>query len=216
MSDRWFRLYESVVNDPKVQRLPGEVFKGLINLWCIASANDGRLPSIADMAFTLRTSEAKVMGLIKMLSEAGLIEADETGFVPHNWNGRQFKSDVSTNRVKQFRERKKSVSRNADETFHETPPETEQKQIQNSEPKGSARLPLPDPERDLFARGKTVLGKEAGGLITKLLKAKNGEIALARAAIEQASVKENPREYIGAIIRGRDPPPDEQRWDPRL
>ena len=65
-----------------------------------------------------------------------------------------------------------------------------------------------DPERDLFRRGKEVLGKDAGGLIAKLLKAKDGKIALARAAIETASTKSDPREWIGAHIRGKpdDPP----------
>ena len=36
-----------------------------------------------------------------------------------------------------------------------------------------------------------------------LLDAKGGSIPLARAAVEQASTKEDPREYLGAIIRGR-------------
>jgi hypothetical protein len=47
-----------------------------------------------------------------------------------------------------------------------------------------------------------VLGKQAGGLISKLLAAKQKNIALARAAIEQASTKSDPREYIGRIISG--------------
>jgi uncharacterized protein YdaU (DUF1376 family) len=59
-------------------------------------------------------------------------------------------------------------------------------------------------EADLFDRGKAVLGKTSGGLIKKLLNAKGGNIALARAAVEQASTKSDPREYLGAIIRGRD------------
>ena len=61
----------------------------------------------------------------------------------------------------------------------------------------------PDPEVELFNRGREVLGKQAGGLISKLLAAKQKSIPLARAAIEQASTKSDPREYIGAIIRGR-------------
>lgn len=61
--------------------------------------------------------------------------------------------------------------------------------------------PLADPEADLFRRGKQVLGQGAGGLIKQLLKVK-GKPELARAAIEMAAVKQNPREYIGAIIRG--------------
>lgn len=60
----------------------------------------------------------------------------------------------------------------------------------------------PDPERELFARGKEVLGNEAGGLIAKLLKAKNKNVALARSVIETASQKQDAREYVSAVIRG--------------
>lgn len=62
--------------------------------------------------------------------------------------------------------------------------------------------PPSDPEVELFRRGKEILGANAGGMIRQLLSAKGGKAPLARAAIEQASTKENPREYIGAIIRG--------------
>lgn len=57
------------------------------------------------------------------------------------------------------------------------------------------------PEREYFMRGREVLGKGAGGLIGKLLKAKGGNVALARAAIETASTKENPSEFVAACCR---------------
>jgi len=69
-------------------------------------------------------------------------------------------------------------------------------------------------EVDLFRRGKKLLGDNAGGLIKNLLKAKEGKIPLARAALEVAATKQNPREYIGGVIRGADPPSD--YVDPRL
>lgn len=56
-----------------------------------------------------------------------------------------------------------------------------------------------DLERDLFVRGKQVLGRSSGGLIARLLKAKDGNVALARSAIEYASTKEDPREYVARI-----------------
>lgn len=57
-------------------------------------------------------------------------------------------------------------------------------------------------EADLFRRGKQILGPASGGLISKLLKAKGGSIPKARAAIERASEKHDPREYIGRVVRG--------------
>jgi hypothetical protein len=51
-----------------------------------------------------------------------------------------------------------------------------------------------DEEKELFARGREILGKSAGGLIAKLLRAKGGVVSLARAAIEAAASKDNPGE----------------------
>jgi hypothetical protein len=48
---------------------------------------------------------------------------------------------------------------------------------------------LSDQEQDLFRRGKEVLGPSAGGKIKSLLIVK-GEVALARAALEQAQRNE--------------------------
>lgn len=77
-------------------------------------------------------------------------------------------------------------------------------------------LPQPTEEADLFRRGKQVLGENTGGLISKLLKAKSNNIPLARAAIETAATKNNPREWVGRVIRNRDPPERDQTIDPRL
>jgi hypothetical protein len=65
----------------------------------------------------------------------------------------------------------------------------------------------PDATADaqLYTRGREVLGKAAGGIVTELKKHFGGNIALARASLEQASTKHDPREYLGAIIRGKRP-----------
>jgi hypothetical protein len=125
----WFRMYETVLDDPKVQRLPGDTFKGWVNLLCLAKRHDGVLPEIGDIAFALRLSETEVRLLLETLMRAGLIDDGDAGLTPHNWGGRQYLSDVSTDRVKRFRERERNVS----ETVVETPPETETETEQNRE-----------------------------------------------------------------------------------
>lgn len=67
----------------------------------------------------------------------------------------------------------------------------------------AAAPPSDDQEKQLFERGKQVLGQDAGGLIAKLLKAKGKNIAAARAVIETASNKQKPREYVGGVLRGQ-------------
>ncbi len=90
----WFRVYNDVVDDPKVQRLEPSLFKALINLWCLTSAYNGVLPPIDEIAFKLRMKPQKAQRVLNALKAAGLLEDDNTGTHPHNWIGRQFKSDV--------------------------------------------------------------------------------------------------------------------------
>lgn len=122
---RWFRVYDDLIDDPKVQRLPDRLFKALINLWCLTSKNGGHLPAIEEIAFKLRLSEAKATSLVGELKAAGLIDEVDGQSCPHNWNGRQYKSDGSTPRVKRHRERQRNVSCNVSSGVSETPPDTE-------------------------------------------------------------------------------------------
>jgi hypothetical protein len=62
------------------------------------------------------------------------------------------------------------------------------------------------PEAEFYSEGKKILKTNSGGLLKNLLTAKDGNVALARAALLTASTKQDPREYIGAIVRGRDKP----------
>jgi DNA-binding MarR family transcriptional regulator len=94
----WFRVYTELVDDPKIQRLEPLLFKALINLWCLAKANDGVFPPVDEIAFKLRMKPEKVQRVLTELRAAGLIDDDERGARPHNWDDRQFTSDGSTPR----------------------------------------------------------------------------------------------------------------------
>jgi predicted transcriptional regulator len=128
MSARWFRFYDEVIDDPKVQSLSGDDFKMWINMLCIASKNEGIFPSFDQIAFHLRTDERGVERYTERLLNAGLIDRRNGGvngyhYAPHGWDKRQFKSDTSTERVKRFRQR-----------VSETPPETETETDINNPP----------------------------------------------------------------------------------
>lgn len=69
-------------------------------------------------------------------------------------------------------------------------------------PNGYDRHLASDQKTQLYERAKQILGDNSGGLISKLIKAKGENVALARAAIETAASRSDAREYIGAIIRG--------------
>jgi hypothetical protein len=55
----WFRVYQSILDDPKVRQLSAKNFRALINLWAFASQNHGALPSENDIAFKLRLSRMR-------------------------------------------------------------------------------------------------------------------------------------------------------------
>jgi hypothetical protein len=65
-------------------------------------------------------------------------------------------------------------------------------------------------EAAYFRRGKEVLGSSAGGLLASLKKHRGGSVPLARATIETASTKENPREYVARILLGQPTGPPER------
>jgi hypothetical protein len=118
--NQWFRFYSEVLEDPKVQRLPRELFRTWVNCLCLASRLDGVLPAIADIAFALRLPEKEAAKRIAALTSAGLFDRDGEALHPHNWKGRQFQSDGSSERVKRFRARKGNVACNVSETAMET------------------------------------------------------------------------------------------------
>jgi hypothetical protein len=139
---RWFRFYDDAINDPKVLRLSDELYRAWTILLCFASKHEGKLPPADDIAIALRLKPSKVCEWITKLVSGGLIDKTGTGFEPHNWNGRQYKSDVSTERVKRFRNGKRNVS----ETASETPPEQKQTTEQS---RAEARPVVSDSEKVL-------------------------------------------------------------------
>lgn len=74
----------------------------------------------------------------------GLVDQIGEKTEPHNWNGRQFQNDVSTERVKRFRERQKkpheTVSRNAPDTEQTT--DTEQNRTEKKKERAEVALPI--------------------------------------------------------------------------
>ncbi len=105
---RWFRFYDDAVNDPKVQRLEPALFKAWVNLLCLASKNEGWLPPIDDVAFSLRLSEEEAGQMVDALISSGLVDEIDGKCAPHNWHERQYKSDSSAERVKRFRDKKRN------------------------------------------------------------------------------------------------------------
>jgi hypothetical protein len=129
---RWFRMYADVLDDPKVQKLPPDLFKVWVNLLCLAARNDGMLPPMEDIAFALRLSQDVTVTVTADLVKRGLLDEGEA-LSPHNWAERQFKSDTPESaaerkRKQRAREKQQQTSDNVTECHSDshaevTPPE---------------------------------------------------------------------------------------------
>lgn len=135
---RWFRFYDDAMNDPKLLRLSDAMFRAWVTLLCIASKHEGKLPPTCDVALMLRTKPTTIAMWVTELTAAGLLDNVDGCYAPHNWEGRQYKSDSSNERVKRHRETKRNVTCNVTDTVTVTPPEqkqtTEQKQSRADAP----------------------------------------------------------------------------------
>lgn len=84
---KWFRFYSDALDNPKVQRLPGELFKAWVNILCLANRSKARgvLPPLEDVAFALRLSEEQAAEVIAELVRRGLLDERDDGTGPHDW-----------------------------------------------------------------------------------------------------------------------------------
>jgi uncharacterized protein YdaU (DUF1376 family) len=117
-------------------------------------------------------------------------------------------------------------SSNTTGTQAETRPDIEENQRDNlcpPSPSPSIVLPLSskeaadaapapskvDPQKPVYELGKRLLG--SGGQVTNLIRHHGGDLAATMYTLQLAEGKAEPREYIGAILRGDRPP--ETDWD---
>jgi hypothetical protein len=117
---RWFRFYNDAMRNSKVAQLSDANFRLWVELLCVASENDGRIPHDEALKTVLRRRLDHLQGGLRALLKAGLIDALTVGYAPHDWDKRQYKSDVSTERSRKHREKC-----NVAATVNATPPDTE-------------------------------------------------------------------------------------------
>lgn len=114
MSYSWIKLYDEILDDPKMGRMPDWLWRRAIELFLLAgrNRNDGQLQPVPDMAYTLRTSEEKLTESLRALSEVGVVHEAQPGqWVVTHFAKRQERIS-NTDRVRDYRKRQ----RNADET----------------------------------------------------------------------------------------------------
>jgi len=110
----WFRLYNDVLDNPKVQKMPGDLFKFWANVLCLSSKLNGQLPGTSEIAFRLRVSDHDAEIMISSLVERDLIEFivvnGDRVMAPKGWAARQPNRDKSKDRMRKLRSRKRQVT----------------------------------------------------------------------------------------------------------
>ena len=116
MAQEWLRLHRRTVNNPKLQRLGLEVVGFWTNCLCL-SDDDGYLPAVSDIAWSMRVTETVTETFLVTLQRNNLITRDDDGRLRlHDWDDHQKRSDSSTDRVRKFREKRQKHTETQDET----------------------------------------------------------------------------------------------------
>lgn len=108
---RWYRLYDEIIDDPKILKLPIEIRWRYIEALSIANRQQirGSLPDMEDIAIHMRTTIEEATKAIDALVFRGLVIrcGSTQALVVHGWESRQFKSDDVTARVERSKSKKK-------------------------------------------------------------------------------------------------------------
>ncbi len=117
----WIKLYDEILDDPKMGRLSDGAYRLCINVFLLANRSeerDGRLPDFEDMAWTLRMSPEDLQKCWQELERAEIVcMTDGVPFVIH-FESRQTKPVPVAERVAAHRARKSQEpeGNNDDET----------------------------------------------------------------------------------------------------
>ena len=116
---KWFRLYDEIIDDPKLLSIPFEIRWFYVAILCVlnrTSRETGRLPETDTLCQFLRINEHRVEEIVDILVEKKLLQKDKYGYLCKAFASRQYRSDSSTLRTKRFRERSKVIEETVTET----------------------------------------------------------------------------------------------------
>jgi hypothetical protein len=103
----WIKLYTEILYDPKMCRLDDHLYRRTIELFLMAGEEkkDGALPSIDNMAWTLRTSAEQLETELIELQRIGILIFDN-GWIVRKFSERQAPADkTAAERMRRWRER---------------------------------------------------------------------------------------------------------------
>lgn len=155
---QWFRLYDDIINDPKILRLDETLRWRYISLLCIVSKNSerGYIPDDEDVCLMMRIDANEWADTKLKLIDRGLINRNEGKLLINGWFKRQYSSDDAAERVRKHREMKRYGNVTV------TPPDTETDQIRTDaeEEAPPSRRGALDPTADTFQRALSLTNEK--------------------------------------------------------
>lgn len=136
MTRPWFRFYRKTLNNPKAQRLKGDLFKAWVNVLC-ATDDEGNVPALHDLAFMLRTTNDKARDTVGALVDENLLDTDGVIVTAHGWDEYQRDSDTSIERTRRYRERKQTVTGDVTVTLQKREEKEQEEKRTPKPPKGA-------------------------------------------------------------------------------
>ena len=116
---KWFRMYHEMIDDPKIGTLSDSQFRTWVEILCLAcrAENEGNTNmTVSETEWQLRRNVSETF---QELQDRGLVTLQKNGkgketICVTKWKKRQYLSDCSSDRVREYRKRQ---SCNGDEAF---------------------------------------------------------------------------------------------------
>ena len=91
MGYTWIKAYTEILDDPKMGRMSDHLWRRTIEIFLIAgrAGDNGKLPSVEEMAWQLRTTVTELSVDLSAMEEAGIIKKDDTSITVVNFSKRQ-------------------------------------------------------------------------------------------------------------------------------
>jgi len=134
MAYTWIKVYTEVLDDPKMGRMPDHLWRRTIELFLLAgrTGRNGELPTVAEMAWVLRTTEAELTADLQEIEAIGIIlKTDETTTVTNFIKRQAAMSDKE--RQQKHRDGVTNVSQNRYEKSNEVVTEVEVEEEEEEE-----------------------------------------------------------------------------------
>jgi hypothetical protein len=113
----WVKLYHEVLHDPKMGRLTDNLWRRVIEVILLAgeTAQDGLLPALDDMAWTLRLSSEELEANLSTLEKYSIVSHTQQGWHVTHFTNRQAPIEAK-DRVSAYRNRIKKHDYYEEET----------------------------------------------------------------------------------------------------